>query len=456
MPLECYFSHSWASQDVALNVIVWETIANACELYVDAEGAETGAYYINRLEELIRKSNVFVSVLAYRVRGHDNPGGRPDYQLSCSAAALFEVRLAERARKPRWVIYDDRTGFVPPAATSDLVVYTPIATAEELQRNGTTLRSEGHQWLQRVGQALRSANPPRNRRAALLIDDRCQDADEVAAATSLALRRAGYAHVSTIAPVHTDAEMVATLQSSSLLVAEVGAESLREVYGMAHAMFIPTIRFIRSSLAARDLPRLLEGHPGGYQHDLVLGEELAALATEVEKRAEAMRDSRRPITSLSAGCAYLRRRLYRNHRVFFSHNLPAADNDLLKQVFAALDRLGVRAWEYRHNNRAGVVWQEELQLALSEATDVVFILGHEFELSPACVQELDSLLSRRGQLKSLTPFLWGGRERPTPALATLHAESLPNEKQSAARIIVDRLIPLLAAVPAPASPAADG
>ncbi|HEV7919406.1 MAG TPA: hypothetical protein VGR02_01310 [Thermoanaerobaculia bacterium] len=440
MTLECYFSHSWAAEDVPLNVFVWETIADKCLLYVDREGAEGGAYYINRLEELIRKSDVFVSVLAYRT-GQQKDDGRPDYRLCCSAASLFEIRLAERARKPRWIIFDDRTGFVPPGSGSDMVVYTPIVADEELHRGGATIRKAGKSWLKSVGRSLKNSATERSRNAALLLDDDAPDAEQVQATVEKGLGGdAGYSRISRIEPFHTDAEAVAILQASSLLVAEVGAPSLRELYGMAHALFIPSIRFMRHDPGAGDIPRLLEGHPGGYQHDLIYAATTADLGAEVSKRAQAMRDSRTPIAEKSAGCAYLRRRLYRKHQLFFSHNLAAGDADLLRLVFDQLESLGVMAWEYRHNNQAGVVWRDELDTALRAATDVAFIFGDEFELSPACSDELKTLLARRAELQSITPFLWGGRIKPNPELANEHHEQLPADKQRAAAVIVDRAV----------------
>lgn len=438
MALEAYFSHSGREKDVPLNVFVWQTVAQDCVLYVDRDGAEKGAYYINRLEELIRKSDVFISVLAHRANPTPNAEARPDYRLECSHWALFEIRLAERARKPRWIVFDDRTGFVPPDTGSDIVVYTPIATLEELARGGKTIRNAGSGWLQRVRETLSDSARGRARRAALLIDESAADAREIRIILERALRQAGHGHVVSIDPLHTDAEAIAILQSSGLLVAEMGA-SVSDIYGMAHAMFIPTIRFIRVRPEGPDIPRLLNGHPGGYQHDLIFVEDKQILERELTARANAMRDERRPIEGMSAGCAYLRRPLYRPHRVLFSHNVGTADADLLSNVFKNLESLGIRAWEYRHNNHAGVVWRDELKTALADATDLVFVLGKDFELSEVCTQELKTLMTRRAEFRSVTPFLWGGRDRPNPELAAFHHEHLPSDKVAAAEIIVERL-----------------
>ncbi len=439
MTIEAYFSHSWQPADVELNIFVWKVIAPYCHLYVDYEGADTKTYYINRLEELIRKSDVFVSLLAYREKGAGEKRESKDYQLFCSPGSLFELRLAERARKPRWIIYDDRTGFSPIQTASDLVVYTPVDTEEELRRSGRSIQQEGERWIERMRGKFNPSGVVRSRQAALLIDDTRADAKETAATVTLALQGAGYSHITSIDIAHTDAEVIAILQSSGLLVAEIGTVSVGDIYGMAHAMFIPTIRFIRGDHSAEYLPRLLDGHPGGYQHDLLLADDKESLAIEVGKRARAMRDQRRPIDNFAAGCAYLRRRLFRKHNVFFSHNLRPEDGDLLQFIFDMLQEKGIQAWEYRHNNRAGVIWKDELQSALTDATDVVFILDEGYELSSACSEELDTIMARRNDIQYMLPFFWGKRNLPNPKLSALHHDQLPVDKANAAQIVVERL-----------------
>jgi TIR domain len=445
MTLEAYFSHSWKPADVPLNVLVWEVIAEDCKLYVDLEGALSGTYYINRIEELIRKSDVFVSVLTFRKDAKVEERQHPDYHLRCSPAALFELRLAERARKPRWVLFDDRIGLQPPPAVGELVRYTPIDTGEELTRDGPAIRPEGMSWLQSVRASLNTMQRGRSRQAALLIDDTRPDTQVVSDLLGEAVRDAGFSRVQSIRTNHTDAEVVSILQSSGLLVAEVGPTAHSDVYGMAHAMFVPTIRFVYAKSPLETLPRLLEGHPGGYQHDLIVLGDLddpAALAKAVHERAEAMRDQRKPIEGVAAGCAYFRNKLYRQHNVFFSHNLSPADADFLEQVFQLLEGRGIKAWEYRNNNRSGVIWRDELALALDEATDAVFILDQGFELSEACTEELDTLL-RRSQsdkpLQRILPFFWHERNQANPKLKPWHHDKLPSDKTRAAKFLVDQL-----------------
>ena len=111
-----YFSHSWRPRDVNLNVNVWEALCSECELLVDAP-EEPGAdppYYINRIEELLRRSDLFVSVLTFR-EPRDGDFTAADTKLRCSPYSLFEIRLAERADIPRLILYERSTGFRPPS-----------------------------------------------------------------------------------------------------------------------------------------------------------------------------------------------------------------------------------------------------------------------------------------------------------------------------------------------------
>src|ERR1700680_2205398 len=110
-----YFSHSWRPRDVDLNVRVWEDLAVECELLVD-EPEEPGAnppYYINRIEELLQRADLFVSVLTYR-QANAGDFAAEDARLRCSPYSLFEIRLAERSNIPRLVLYERGTGFRPP------------------------------------------------------------------------------------------------------------------------------------------------------------------------------------------------------------------------------------------------------------------------------------------------------------------------------------------------------
>jgi TIR domain len=446
MAIESYFSHSWSPQHVELNALVWDILHKDCVLFVDFEGDKEGTYYVNRLEELIRKSDVFVSVLPFRQVTARPITESPDYRINCSPFSLFEIRLAERARKPRWIIYDDNTGLNPLPSTSELVVYTPIDADEELGRGGRSIRGEGERWLRRVKNKLTADKMGRSRRAAILTDEHGAEQKPIDDAITRALSEAGYLQVQKIEPSHTDADVIHILQASGLIIAEVGSPTLAEIYGMAHALFVPAIRFLMTDNIGVSLPRLLSGHPGGYQHDLIATTDVAALESEIKKRAIAMRDKRRPIEGLEAGNAYLRQKLYRDHRVFISHNLKPKDAPLIAYIFDKLKNLGVNAWEYRHANRAGEVWKDVLTIALEEATDVVFIFDENFELSPICAEELTFFTKKQLAPNAVMPFLWGNRTKPSPSLQHMHHERLPSDHSAAGDILVSRLCVSLRAI----------
>jgi hypothetical protein len=66
--LAAYCSHSWRPRDVNLNLHVWEELASDCELLVgvpDEPGANP-PYYINRIEELLRRWDLFLGQLVER------------------------------------------------------------------------------------------------------------------------------------------------------------------------------------------------------------------------------------------------------------------------------------------------------------------------------------------------------------------------------------------------------
>ncbi len=109
-----YFSHSWRPRDVDLNLWVWDGIADSCELLVDVPEESDGdpPYYINRIEELYRRSDLFLCVLTRRDARAGEGGGNG--ALHCSAYSLFESRLAERFGIPKLVLYERETGFRAP------------------------------------------------------------------------------------------------------------------------------------------------------------------------------------------------------------------------------------------------------------------------------------------------------------------------------------------------------
>ena len=137
-----YISHSWRPRDVELNLQVWQELADSCELLVDVP-EQPGAnppYYINRVEELLRRSDLFLGILTDREPGAGEFTGQ-DAHLRCSPYSLFEIRLAERAEIPRLVLFDRSTGFRPPRTVRAWEFYIPF------DRGKRERLPEQRQWL---------------------------------------------------------------------------------------------------------------------------------------------------------------------------------------------------------------------------------------------------------------------------------------------------------------------
>jgi TIR domain-containing protein len=429
-----YFSHSWKPSDVDINVTIWDAIGERCELLVDRNPDPTTKppWYVNRLEEYIRRSDLFLAALPFRNSRVEDPR-YPDEKVRCSPWSLFEVRLAERARKPRLVIYDSRTHFQPGTETSKQVRYLPY-NLEDLRGNrGRYIRDELVDWLDEVDKVIPARTFRPNQKATLLVPE-AADRDRIVEAATKGLEAADFIEVAIITATHTDVEVLNHLYASGLLVAELGSGPLWDAYGMAHALFLPTVRLMRSGDGyGTEVPIILRGHPGGYQQDLVRWTTYEELQTEVARHAAAMRDTRHPIASFEEGRQHFQRVLSEgelHHRVFISHNLE--DRALVEAVVGRLRRAGVNAWEYGTENRAGQNWRDKLAQELAEATHVVAILADGYELSDACNMELDVLLGR-GDIVWL-PFLYGGRKRHNPRLGrfSLHHESLSGDPEEAA------------------------
>lgn len=433
-PHSLYFSHSWRPSDVDINVTIWDTIWERCELLVDRnpDPAVKPPWYVNRLEEYIRRSDLFLAALPFRDSRVEDPQ-YPDEKVRCSPWSLFEVRLAERARKPRLVIYDSRTHFQPGTERSKQVRYLPYNLEDLHGSRGRYIRDELVDWLDEVDKAI----PPRtfrpNQKATLLVPDGV-DRDRIVAAASKGLEAADFIDIAVITRTHTDVEVLNHLYASGLLVAELGSGPLWDVYGMAHALFLPTVRLMRSTSGyPGEVPIILRGHPGGYQEDLARWTTFDELQSAVTSHAAAMRDTRHPINSREEGRQHFQRVLSTgelHHRVFVSHNLK--DRALIDAIVGRLRHAGVNAWEYGSENRAGQDWRDKLARELAVATHVVAIIADGYELSDACTMELDVLIARGGVV--WLPFLYGGRKQHNPRLGRfdLHHEPLHSDPETAA------------------------
>lgn len=448
-PFATYLSHSWRASDLALNLRLWELLAPQCSLLVDRKpsAGHQPPWYINRIEEYIRRSDLFVGVLSYR----DEPtaGDGPDGRTRCSRHALFEIRLAERARKPRMIVYDERTQFTPGTEASDYVQYVSFSLADFEQGRDNIARRIIH-WLQSVTSDFRPRSLDPQRASHILLPSSSTN-PELVACIEAALRDAEFQSIVAIRPVSTEMELLGQLAASGLLVADVGDGSVSDVYAMAHALFLPTIRLVRS-LPDREpplLPWYLAGHPEGYQKDLVSYDKLDSLPLEIKVRATAMRDSRRAIRDHEEGRRFLEGKdIAIPHRVFVSHSLKGSDRILVDRVVAAFKAVGIESWEYGDKNDAGVLWKRELEQQLAVATHAVLLVANGYEASRACDLEFTALYTRLAPSR-IFPFLVAGRTLPLVRLDEHHHRALSSSPEVAAAEVAKRVQTALSEEPVP-------
>lgn len=438
-----YFSHSWRPEDVDLNLNIWEVIHEHCTLMVDEDLTAEPPYYVNRIEEYIRRSDLFLATLPYRADQASvstTPPGS-DTSIRCSHPALFEIRLAERARKPRLILYDTRTKFRPISDLSEHVVYTAFEP-EHLKQGATYVRKAIRDWLEAVASEYhpRIIEPNQN---ALILLPQSPERDALHNLLKTVLVDVGYQNIQPVKESVTDVEVVSQLFSSSLLVADVSVQSLWDIYAMAHALFVPTIRLARDN--GETLPWFLRGHPYGYQEDIVRWTTDEELQKTVCARATAMRDTRRVITEFDVGRDFLeRRRFTKRHRVFISHNLKDSDRQVVEAIVKKCSERSISYYEYKTCNVAAELWPQRLTKELENTSHALVILSDDYELSEACDDELEALL-RMGDKVEIYPYLFGTRSRHNPKLGKrkLNHETLKSDAEAAALQVVDRLLPVL-------------
>jgi len=428
-----YFSHSWRPQDVDLNQAAWDAMCPDCNLLVDEDTVAEPPYFVNRIEQYIRRSDLFVAILTFRDKPSERvkpyaamAGSSPDSKVRCSEASLFEVRLAERARKPRLVLYDPRTRFLPGSPNSSQVKYIPFDPLDVINRRSTYAADGIREWLQELRKERVEPRIMKPNQTALLLLAPSPDGAELASRLGSALADEGYIEVKEVLSTWTDAQVVVTLFSSSLLVADVAEAAVWDLYAMAHALFVPTIRLARSAAASpdRDLPWLLRGHPYGYQADLVRWTSLDDLTKAVADRAVAMRDTRTLISDSRIGRDFLeRRRFPQRHRVFISHSLKGTDRPAVDAIIDALKARSISCWEYLEENRSGDLWQDKMKEELQQATHAVIILSEGYNSSTPCDDELSFLVQKN---VILLPFYYGERLVQNPKIDRLkvHVERL--------------------------------
>ncbi len=429
-----YLSHSWRPRDIEFNLWVWERLAERCNLLVDKPDsqAEHPPYYVNRLEETMRRCDLFVAVLTFR----ENPNtatSRGDHALRCSPGSLFEIRLAERANRPRLILYERTTGFRRLFVDWPGAKYLPFDRGTEPLPEGLdSIERDIESWLEWVD----SSRKPRflevfdrsvillPKSAGSMMEDQLNTAlHETLFSTAERIEFEG----------RTDAALIHQMLNAGLVVADVTSDGTRELYAIAHALFVPAIRLAPNKNSP--LPWILKGHPGGYQHDIVFFSGNPPWPTDVTARANAIFQVTEPL-GLDAGRRYIKSRRYKGIYVFLSHNLRPGKRDFLDLLIQALRNEQIDFFEYYRVNEAGIEWQPKVDEALGKTTIFAGLLAEGYEDSPLCLREWAAMKDRKVQL---LPFLVNGRTTRTN-LTPLNNQTLDSDDPAInAKIVFDQI-----------------
>ena len=446
--LAVYFSHSWHARDVELNLQVWKELVSECALLVDVP-EEPGAdppYYINRIEELLRRADLFVCVLAYR----EPPPGELTAEggsLRCSAYSLFEVRLAERADIPRLVLYELRTGFRPPRTVrpwEEYIAFT-CGTKErriESQRWTTVILARVQQWKAWVLSHRRPQSYELSRSAAILVSTPLYE--RVSDVLQTELQASGYEMVRCDPERQRSSDVFRNLREAGLVMAEFGTidSGIGQVYAAAHGLGLPAIRKMTTATGTPGLPWILKGDSGGFEKDIVSWSQPGDLAAQLEPRISAM-DRLSEALSDKDSFDYLQSKRYARFVVFISHTLKVPDRAVVAEVYTLLKDRHITPYEYHEVNSAGIDWKEALKEWLKKTTHFVAILDPTYEQSPMCEYELREILKRKGEV-TILPFMIGGRDKPNPDLVNIHNELLASPDPHAnAKIVVRQIMTAL-------------
>jgi hypothetical protein len=440
-----YFSHSWKPRDVDLNVSVWDALCHHCELLVDAPetpGADP-PYYINRIEELLRRADLFVSVLTYRETPDPDFTG-PDARMRCSPYSLFEIRLAERVDIPRLILYERSTAFKPPKLQRPWEVYVPFdrGVRDRLPEQGQwkkVVEAKIDQWQTWANDHMKPASYEQSTQAVLLIDESAP----LGTVVEQCLGESGYdAVVYCGMQGQRSSEALRQLHEAGLVVAEFSTNTplFWQLYAAAHSLGVPAVRTVAAGGAA--LPWVLAGDPGGYYHDFVSWTNLDEVPSLVKPRMKAMfRLS--PALGGDDGASYLQSKRYSQLFVFLSHTLKPPHRGLVENIYAKLAERRVTPFEYHEVNTAGLDWEEALKQSLQKTTHFVALLSEGYELSQTCTYEIEAIL-QRGPAVTILPFMVGGRSVPHPKLAHKHNTLLSSEDPEAnATIVVEQVMAAL-------------
>lgn len=423
-----YFSHSWRSRDTDLNIRVWQELADYCELLVDVpeEVGPNPPYYINRIEELLRQSDLFICVLTER----EEPAGdgRDDGALRCSAYSLFEVRLAERLDIPRLVLYERGTGFRSPRKPRPKEAYIAFNRgADELPDDRFWRRSVATKieaWLKWAINQHQPAPDEQFSLAVSLLPPSAPDSGTVSGQLEKVMKNAGYEQVALDAAFRSNMELFQLLRVTGLSIMDLGTDDAvaKELNSVVHTLGIPAIRMMRGK---HELPWLFRGHPGGYQQDIVTWQDPAELTELIEPRAKAMFGISRSLTGDKA-FHYLESKRYSQEFVFISHTLKPPHRTLVERIYDILGNRYVKPFEYHIVNEAGTDWKDALNEQLRKTTIFVALLTDGYEVSAVCTYELDEIM-KRGEAVKILPFMAAGRTRPHPKLNHLHHRLLKGE-----------------------------
>lgn len=445
-----YFSHSWRPRDVDLNLLAWKELAAHCEILVDAP-EEPGAnppYYINRIEELLRRTDLFVGVLVYRDPNEGDFTAADSY-LHCSPYMLFEIRLAERGEIPRLILYERSTGFRPPRVQRPWEVYVAFDRGKnqqlpEQRQWSTVIQPRIQQWRQWATEHRLPVSYEQSNSAVMLVDASSQD--ELKGALENSLFESGYEPMCCDPRKQRSSEAMRMLREAGLVIAQFGTNALAldQLYAAAHVLGVPAIRMLSPGDDGKQLPWILLGDPGGYQNDIVAWKNVGDLPPQLNPRIKSMFRLSPALRDADAD-DYLQSKRYSQFFVFLSHTLKPPERLLVERVYELLKARHVTPFEYHEVNTAGIDWHKALDESLQKMTHFVVLLSKDFELSPTCVYELDQALAR-GDKVSIMPFLVNGRDRPNPLLVTMHNRLLTGPTPDAdAQVVVDEVMSALQA-----------
>jgi hypothetical protein len=263
----------------------------------------------------------------------------------------------------------------------------------------------------------------------------------VSALLEQALRDAGYEQIALRAAYRNNIELFQILRVAGLVVTEWGVEDSigAQLNTVAHALCVPTIRMMYGH---QKLPWLLQGHPGGYQQDIVNWTDPEDLPALIRPRASAMFRISQALSGEKAD-QYLQSKRYAQNFVFISHTLKPPHRVLVERIYELLGQRYVKPFEYHMVNAAGTDWRAELGEQLRNTTHFVVLLTDGYELSEVCTYELEEIL-KRGANVTILPFMANGRSIPHPKLTHLHHRLLANtDSLEVAKEVVQQIMAAL-------------